>query len=85
MATNLLNTKQVMALFGVSHVTTYSWRQGSATRDALPTAPTKGRDVRFKLGDLKAWARKHHVQMVRKPEDVLKTPSVKPGPKRKPH
>lgn len=70
-ATNL-TTKQVMAIAGVSHMTVYVWRQGTATRDALQTISDKKRPnaVLFSAAKLKAWAKKHGVELLHDPVAV---------------
>lgn len=67
-----LTTKHVMAIAGVSHMTVYVWRQGTATRDALPTVEDKKRPnaVLFRPTTLKAWAKKHGVELLYDPVGV---------------
>lgn len=63
-AAQTLNTKQVQVLAGVSHMAIYHWRQGTSTRDPLPTVEGRTpRSVAFKPKDLKAWAKKHGVEL----------------------
>lgn len=63
MASATLTTKQVMALAGVSHVTVYMWRQGTPTKEVLPTVGSQGRAVVFKPTTFRAWAKKHGVPL----------------------
>ncbi len=81
--TNHLTTKNLMAAFGVSHMTISAWRKGTTTREALPTVDTgPSRDVIFKEGPVKAWAKKHKVEILDKEALVRQTvPVPKPGPK----
>lgn len=80
-----LTTKQLIAGFAVSDMSIYTWRQGTATRDKLPTEhlPT-GRKVQFDAKAVQDWAKKHGL-----PFDLTKARSagseaaVKPGPKGK--
>jgi predicted DNA-binding transcriptional regulator AlpA len=79
-----LNTKQVMALAGVSHMTVYQWRAGTATRDALPSYEgSRPRSVEFKPGELKAWAKRYGIPLKLDPVQVaagavtLKLPAKK--------
>lgn len=67
---NHLSTKQVMALAGVSHMTVYSWRKGSATREPLPTVDTGSISVAFSPAKLKAWAKKHGIELRHDPVAV---------------
>lgn len=82
-----LTTKQVQTAFGVAHMTIYTWRKGTSTREPLPfevddPKAAKSR-VSFKVAALKAWARKHKVDFVVDPQSLLDSDEVpvKPGPK----
>lgn len=82
MASPNLNTKQVMALAGVSHMTVYQWRAGTKTKDPLPSYEgERPGSVEFKPGELKSWARKHGVELRADPVAVAsgkeKLPTVK--------
>jgi len=88
MATATLTTKQVMALAGVSHVTVYLWRQGTPTKEALPTVDgSQGRAVVFKPTTFRAWAKKHGVELKCDPvalaEGSVKLPNRKTFTKEK--
>lgn len=72
-----LTTREVQAAFGVGHMTVYNWRQGSATRDPLPTEVGDNKRVTFKLSDLKTWAKQYGF----KPNFNAEAPAVRPGPK----
>lgn len=83
MATANLNTKQVMALAGVSHMAVYQWRQGSEKRDPLPTvAGETPRSVAFKPRDLKAWAKRCGIELVADPVAVASGEVVLELPKK---
>lgn len=70
MTTNL-NTKQVMALAGVSHMTVYQWRHGTATKDVLPSHEgNRPGSVEFKPRELKSWAKKHGIELKADPVEV---------------
>jgi len=89
MASATLTTKQVMALAGVSHVTVYLWRQGTPTKDPLPTATpmSNPRNVVFLPRTLRAWAKKHGVELKCDPvalaEGSVKLPNRKTFTKEK--
>lgn len=65
----LLNTKQVMAVFGVSDMTVFNWRHGTASKKPLPTVlkPVGASGVRqlvgFKPSAIKRWAAQHAVHL----------------------
>lgn len=88
-----INSQQVQALFGVSHVTVYNWRKGGTRTAPLPTAKLSKADalkikppVTFLLNAVLTWAKKHGIDTDRQ---VLEKLSVgedsanKPGPKPK--
>ena len=86
MTTKHLTVKNLMTLFGVSHMAIHNWRKGSETREPLPTVAVKDqpRAVAFLPANVKAWAKKHKVMMTCEPASLLGTESaVKPGPKTK--
>jgi hypothetical protein len=58
-----LALKLLPAVFGVSSMSVYLWRQGTATKDALLEPFTPAR--------LRSWAKKNGREIVRQPEDVL--------------
>lgn len=60
-----LTTQQVMQIFNVSHVTVYQWRQGTATRKALPCKVGKptARSVAFDPTKIESWANANEVPM----------------------
>jgi predicted DNA-binding transcriptional regulator AlpA len=69
--TPTLSIKQVMALAGVSHMAVFHWRAGSTKREALPTVAVEGsRSVAFQPRVLKAWAKKHGVELKHDPVSV---------------
>lgn len=83
---NQLTTKQLLLVFGVSHMTVYSWR--NLEHDPLPVvAGTPPRTVLFCLKEVKAWAKRNGVQIMVEPSVVLEQAKseseVKPGPKKK--
>lgn len=82
MAQALLNTKQVMAGFGVSDMTLWAWRQGSKTRDCLPFHK-EGRFVSFKESEMKAYAKVHGLTWSSTMAAADHTEAVQPGPKPK--
>lgn len=83
----VLTTAQVKQIAGVSHMAIYHWRQGTSTRDPLPTVagPTP-RNVAFKPQALKSWAKKHGVELKHDPVAVasgaVKLKPVKPAEKK---
>lgn len=68
-----LNTKQVMALTGVSHVTIYLWRAGSESREPLPAVTgARPNSVEFVPTQLRAWAKKYGIGLKHDPVEVAK-------------
>jgi len=65
-----LTTKQVMAIAGVSHMTVYVWRQGSETRDPLPTVEKEAPAVRIAPAKLKSWAKRYGIELKYDPVGV---------------
>ncbi len=66
-----LNTKQVMALAEVSHMTVYVWRAGSKTRDPLPAwEGARAGSVEFDPRELKGWASKYGIELKADPVGV---------------
>ena len=84
MSTKTLSNKQTMAAFGVSHVTLFNWRRGTATRDPLPChkAP-EGAAVEFKPTELKKYAKRYGLEFKIQPEAILADPKVAEGPRTK--
>ena len=78
----MLTTKQVIAGFGVGHMTVYNWRKGSEKQPALPTNVDEAGRVSFKLQDVLAWAKKHGRRFDATCIDAVAVDS-KPGPKPK--
>lgn len=81
-----LTVKELQAVFGVTNMTVYLWRQGTPTKAKLPTAATRGRSVRFEVQETLDWARKHDIPVEVHPDDLGRTirPDFgrkKPGPK----
>ncbi len=62
---NYLTIKDVMAKYGVTHMTVYLWRKGSAKRNPLPTVSAKKlerpTDVAFDPAVLEKWATKYGI------------------------
>lgn len=70
---NNLTTQQVMHLAEVSHMTVYTWRQGTATKDALPSVPgSRPRSVEFDPHVLKIWASNNGVPLKANPVAVAR-------------
>lgn len=67
-----LTTKELERVFGVSAMTLYLWRQGTATKSKLRTAPKKRgeRSVLFYEDDVRAWASRHEVALVVDPSRI---------------
>lgn len=65
-AAKYLSTKHLMQAFAVSHMSIYAWRLGTATKDPLPTLllGQDQRSVAFSPSKVKAWAKKHGVEVV---------------------
>lgn len=84
MSTKTLNTKQAMAAFGVSHVTLFNWRRGTATRDPLPCVQDPeawGRaTIAFKPVDLKRWAKRYGLEFAIQPDAILANPALVEAP-----
>ena len=75
-----LSTKDVIAGFGVGHMTVYNWRKGSTSRKPLPVITgDKGR-VSFSVDAVKAWAKEHGVKFT---VPAIVSWASKPGPKPK--
>jgi hypothetical protein len=70
-----LTVAQTAAVFGVSTMTVFNWRKGTATRDPLKvcTDPEKTWFPRFRVTELQRYAKKHKLEFARQPEDVLAT------------
>ena len=86
MATPQLNQAQVCEIFGISHMTLWSWRKGTKKMTPLPTViPRKMLTkpaIRFSGPAITRWARANGVILVRTPEEVLAGKVTnKPGPK----
>lgn len=74
-----LTTKQVMAGFGVSDMTVFTWRRGTNTRSVLP-CHADGTRVYFKEAEMAKWAKKNGVEW--NPTAAAKVPGpAKTGPK----
>jgi len=60
-----LTTQQVMNLFNVSRVTVYHWRQGTATRKALPckTGKPLPHSITFDPAKVEAWAKAYEMPL----------------------
>lgn len=85
-STERLNIPQMCAMFGVTHLTIYHWRKGTATRDALPVAkPTKDEPpnaVRFDKARVLKWAKKHDVAIIASNPKVATSKPRGPKPKK---
>ena len=77
-----LNIKQIMAGFNTSDMTVYTWRQGTATRRALPHNVGEGRRVSFDEPEVKAWAKEYGLKFDSAAAKAANSVSV-PGPKPK--
>ena len=89
MTNKYLNSNQVAAMFGVSVVTIYHWRQGTSKVSALPTAAVKytGKakpPVRFLPSQVAAWAKKNRMVVVDPTQVPAESAVAKPGPKPRP-
>lgn len=80
-----LTIEQVAALFGVSTMTVYNWRQGTPRRAALkPCTPEGDRFPRFLVADLRRYAKEHDLEFANDPSYIVKSHArLKPGPKPK--
>lgn len=67
-----LSQKQVMALFGITHMTAYNWRTKEVS--GRPPLPHKadGRDLTFSANKVTAWATKHGVPLATSLDKVMK-------------
>ena len=75
-----LTTKDLIAAFDVTSMTIANWRQGSATKSALPCHKA-GRAVTFAPGKVKQWAKQNGVPILA-PESLLGAAErSRPGPK----
>lgn len=84
---NRFTNKQLERAFGVSSMTLYLWRQGTATKAAMPTVKNTGRFVLYDRGPITAWAKKNGVEFVVPLDQVAANAELKPakaGPKTKP-
>jgi len=79
----VLNSRNIMSLFGISHMTVYNWRAGSSGRDPLPVNLTTQGGVEFPVTRIKAWARKHQIPMTMDPESLVGVGVGTRGPKPK--
>lgn len=79
-----LTTKDLERVFGVTAMTLYLWRRGTATRSKLRTAPKKRgeRSVAYYEEDVIAWAKRHDVPLAVHPSKI-KAPAARkqPGPR----
>lgn len=79
------NTQDVMSLFGVSHMTVYQWRKGTARKTPLPAIEKRvgaRLTVEFTEKTLRKWARENNVPFTIDPSQYEKKQGVgKPGPK----
>lgn len=78
---NALTNKNMMNLFGVSHVTIFNWRKGTPQREQLPTVQV-GNSIRYPVVKVKAWAKSHGIEMLMDPQTLVGTGVLKPGPKK---
>jgi predicted DNA-binding transcriptional regulator AlpA len=80
-----LNTQQLMQIFGVSHMTVYQWRQGTATKKKLPATVGKPtpRSVAFDPVKVETWASKHDVPLLYDPVKLADTGKLVAVPKAK--
>jgi hypothetical protein len=83
MTTAKMTTQQAARAFGVSTMTLYLWRQGTPTKDPLPsTKETKTEKPRigYPISSARKWAKKHGIEFAVDPDKVVLEPSKKPGP-----
>lgn len=87
MSAKFLNTKNLMTAFAVSHMTIHHWRKGSESKAPLPTVAVKDQPkaVAFSPSQIKAWAKKHKIELAVADLDSLigAEADAKPGPKAK--
>lgn len=79
-----LSTKDLERVFGVSSMTLYLWRQGTATKSKLRTAPKKrgDRSVTYYEDDVLAYAQKHGIPIAVHPSKIKQPAARKqPGPR----
>lgn len=76
--TRILNTKDLMAAFGVGHMTIYNWRHDET--DPLPCEVAENGRVSFKENKVVTWAKKWKVEYT-PPKKLVG--EAKPGPKAK--
>lgn len=84
--TRKLTTRDMLAIFGVTHMTLLYWRnppEGVEHRKTPLPFIQKGRLISFDAKRIKAWGTKNGMEMKYDPEEVAKGPEMKPG-KRKP-
>lgn len=67
-----LSQKQVMALFGITHMTAYNWRTKEI--NGRPTMPCvkDGNQLKFPANKIITWADKHEVPMALTLDKVMK-------------
>lgn len=72
-----LNTRDMIAIFGVSHMTLLHWRnpvEGVEHRKSPLPFTIKGRNVTFSAPRIKAWAEKNDVEMKKDPLVIASKP-----------
>ena len=78
---------QARTLFGVTSMTLYLWRQGTASKAALPTEKPRAKlgepatAILFDPAKVEKWAAKHDVPLATTVAKALKGEAPKPGPK----
>ena len=78
-----LTMKQVREVFNVTSVTLYHWRNGTPTKEPLPSTTDDKLRVHFSPSALMKWAKKNKVAIAVDPVKILERGDVaeKPGPK----
>lgn len=72
-----LTIKQAQEAFGIAHMTLHNWRQGTATKEALPATTGENGRVSIRLGDLKTWAKRHGVEFATDPAKIIERDEAK--------
>lgn len=76
-----LTTRQVIAGFGVSDMSIWTWRKGNSVRDPLPIVKD-GRSVRFPVDGVLAYSKKYRLPFSMSAARAVQAP--RPGPKATP-
>lgn len=83
MTSNLLTTKDLLQIFGVTAMTITGWRKGLTAKAELPTITKIPGRILFNRAAVKKWAEKEGVEIRVDPITFISNEVGKPGPKPK--